>query len=219
MPPRSVIDRVVRHDPDGTPVTVFDHIVNALRNGAYFEQACSSAGIHKDTAYGWRKLAANLRAQNGGQPPTRGTTANEKRYLAFSVAVEEAEAAWEVDAIDLLGQLQRGGLTQVKTVVKRGPPPADGQAGPVLESVTTTERLAPNAHVLLWRLERRFPKRYGRRVEVTGEDGGPIELTLEERADTLATSLESFLEGAAASRDVAKRSKRVKGGADTPGSS
>jgi hypothetical protein len=34
-----------------------------------------------------------------------------------------------------------------------------------------------------WRLERRFPDRWGRqRVEVTGKDGGPLEVTLEERA-------------------------------------
>lgn len=206
----SPIDQIIGHDQEGNPITVADSITNSLRMGAYFEQACATAGVTKETGYAWLRTAGKLKLRaRGGSLATARPSAQEKRCLAFSDAVAEAESSYEVDALSTLGLLARGGYAVVKTVVKRGPPaPGSDAAGPVLESTTTTERLAPSAQVIQWRLARRFPARYGQRVEITGAEGGPVLLSMEERADALAETLTAFLQGAAAARPKRARSRK-----------
>lgn len=71
-------------------------------------------------------------------------------FLEFSESVEKAEAAAEVEAVALIRQAARNGSAK------------DAQ----------------------WLLERKHGERWGRndkiRQEITGADGGPIELTIEE---------------------------------------
>lgn len=199
----SALDRVIGRNNDDEPITAEERILDDLRNGAYIETACANVGIHKDTYYGWRKIAAKIRAAHDGRVPTRGLTAHEKRCVAFSDSVDESEASFERDALERLGLAARGGAVKTKTVIKRGPPnPAiAGDAGAVLETTTTTERLPPDASVDEWRLERKFPQKYGRRVEVVGDDGGPVLFSLEERTEMVADQLEAFLRARAESPD------------------
>ncbi len=228
----SVIDAQIGTRPeDGAPITVADRILSALRAGAYFEHAAAQAGIPKETAYGWLRTAGRIKRDTRGKPTSEleGLTPHELRCCEFSDSVAEAESSWEVGALATLERLARGGLQIRKTVTKRGPAitlDADGTTvpGPILEQTETVETLAPNAQVLEWRLARRFPGRYGQRVEVTGADGGPLAVSLEERADQLVGHLESYLEGVAAAeqakpaRKPRARKKAAASGADPPGS-
>lgn len=213
----SVIDQILRYRNDGTPITVADQIVNALRAGSYFETACASAGIHKETAYGWLRTAARLRLRARGVPLEKvkdpKPTAFELRCVRFSDAVAEAESSWEVGALATLEQLARGGTEVVIETKKTNP------EGVTLETTTRTETLGPNPQVIEWRLERRFPARYGRRVEVSGPDGGPMVLSTEDRAEALAETLTTYLQGVADARPRRRRTPAaVTDGADEPGS-
>lgn len=81
-------------------------------------------------------------------------TAHERRCIDFANAVAEAEADAEAKDLERLATL------------------ADGKDAAVAARVT------------MWRLERRFAKRWGQRgsLEITGADGGAVELDLGESA-------------------------------------
>jgi hypothetical protein len=185
----SPIDAVIgyRDTPEGqVEVTVSDRIVAALRAGNYLDPAAAAAGIPVDTVKGWLRLAGRLLIKHRGDTEAATLTAHERRCIAFSHAVEEAEATWEVDANTTHERLARGGLPQVTETIKRGPSPGNGEPGPVLEVQTRTTHTLPDARVIEWRLKHRFPERYSDRIEVSGPGGGPIELSQEERASALA---------------------------------
>lgn len=185
----SGIDRVLRHDRDGNPITVADHIAQAIAAGNYFEQACQSAGVAKSTAYRWLSTGAKAaQAINKLGPDAVTLTRNDRRCLEFWDAVTEAEARWEVSAVTQLEQLGRGGAQKV-TITERVDP-----NGQLIEKTIRTETLPPDARVLMWRLERRFPDRYGHRVEFVGSVHETVE-DREERLDLLAAQVEAFLAG------------------------
>src|SRR5690606_19535720 len=75
-----------------------------------------------------------------------------------------------------------------KTVVteKRDP---DGH---LVERTTRTEYLPPDASIIMWRLERRHPDRFGRRVEIVG-GAVPDPLTRDDRVSAIADTFEEYL--------------------------
>jgi hypothetical protein len=207
MPRPSKIDQVVgyRPGPNGEqlPVAAWERIVQALRTGNYFETACASAGVHRETAYGWLRTAAQLVARAAVQnvdPDDLVLSPYESTCLVFSDAMVRAEAEWEVHAISVLEQLGFGLLSATTTRVKTD------AAGEVLETVTTTEALVPDAQVLQWRLTRRFPERYSQRVQVASVDvagDGP-----EAAAARLAGEVRAYLQGVHDEAVAAPRAKR-----------
>lgn len=208
---RTIGERRVEH-ADGTfelvPVTVSERIIGALRAGNYPEQAAAAAGINKTSLYEWQRIGARATAAvHKGHKTQRQLTAHERRCILFSNAVAEAQATWEVAAVGRLEQLGRGGH-EVVTITEK----IDG-SGNLTERTTKTETLAPNAQVLEWRLTRMHPDRYSQRVEVTGAAGGPLELSVEERADSLADQAAAFLarehEAAAAEAKAKRKPKRA----------
>jgi hypothetical protein len=162
--------------PPALTYEVQDRIVNAVAAGNYIEAAAASAGISKQSVYEWQRIGARVKrrehaAHDKGETPDKRTD-HEHRCVAFSDAVDRAQADAEITDNLRLYRLAEGGATITKTVEKRDP------AGNLLERTTTTEETLPNPAVIMWRLERRFPDRWGRRrLEVTGADGGPIEVT------------------------------------------
>lgn len=197
----SDIDKIIGHRDDGTPITVADKIVGGLRVGAYFETAIAAAGVGKETAYGWLRTAGRLRIKSRGDLTTLDLTDHEQACVRFSDAVAEADAEWELRILGDLERLGRGDIEIGHTTTE-----TDAE-GNVTKIVTRTERTLPDTRVLLWRLERRFPDRYGRRVEVTGKDGTPL-LSIDDRAETILENLKANQEAKAAAKPKAVR-KRV----------
>jgi hypothetical protein len=177
--------------PGGRPTKLTDAITDQvaahLRTGHYLEATAALVGVSKQTIYTWCKAGARARDKAGR------LNATEQRAVKFLDAVETAQA--EALDRDLLrhAAVARGGL-EVRSVIER----TDAQ-GNLVERVTKVETLAPNARALEWRMERRHPEQFGRRgvLEVTGKDGGPLELTTVERAERLAEDAALFLAGAA----------------------
>lgn len=188
----SNITTVVAHDPNtGADITVADRIVNGLRAGAYFEQCAAAAGVHKETAYGWLRIAgqARIRAKGAGLDSI-DLTDHEQACVAFSDSVAEAEAGWELGALATLERLGRGDIEQTTVIVE-----ADAQ-GIVLKRSTRTTRTLPDARVLLWRLERKHRDRYGRPADLERNPPGET-LTHDERVDNVASTFTSYLQGVA----------------------
>src|SRR5437660_1070835 len=92
----SLIDAIVGCDDEGSEFTVADRIVAGLRAGNYFEQATAAAGIHKETAYGWLRVAAQTRIRAKGRTlEDLQLCDHERRCVEFSDAVVRAAARWE----------------------------------------------------------------------------------------------------------------------------
>jgi hypothetical protein len=83
----------------------------------------------------------------------------------------------------------------VRTTVKRN------KNDEVVETVETSEHLRPEWTAAAWFLERRYPGRYARRVEVTGAEGQPLVPPAQQARD-LAEALRDFQAGVAAAQDV-----------------
>jgi hypothetical protein len=198
----SLIDAVVGCDDEGNAITVADRIVAALCAGNYFEQATAAAGIHKETAYGWLRLAAQIQIRAKGRTlEDLQLSDHERRCVEFSDAVVRAEARWEASALDTLEQLGRGGVTATHETLKYD------AAGNLIERTVRTETLPPNAQVIEWRLTRRFPQRYGQHVEVV--DGGAL-LTDDETTSALVESLSAYLEGVDKGDETGRRKRAPK---------
>ena len=196
---------------DGRPVTACEALVERLRGGAHREEAARSVGISKASLYDWIKRGALARGR-----AARGETVErtERRFIQFLDAVEEAEAQAQLTDWSRLGTLAAGGVVQVTTREKvEMVTDADGKTTErVIERVTTSDATLPSVAALTWRMERRWPHRFGRRVELTGAGGQPL-IPKEDRIDALAAALEGYQagvdDGAARERD------RERDGAET----
>lgn len=180
-------------------------IVRYMRMGAYIETAAAAAGRSKVTLYEWMKTGARAREKG------RRVTAHEQACIDFLNAVDTALAESELEDVSKIATLAQGGrqVTTVREKVQVVDGPNGSKIEQVVERTTNTETLAPSLAALTWRLERRFPDKYGRqRIEVTGADGGPLEFTVEERASALAQEAELFLQGAAEAAQAEASTKR-----------
>ncbi len=134
-------------------------IVNAVRAGTYLETAAALAGVCKDTLHEWLKRGANSKSGI---------------HKRFSDSVAQALAESEHDDASVIRKAAAG-YDVVKQKVVAGP---DG-------TVTTVEKTHEFSwQAAAWRLERRFPQRWGRResLELTGDPEKPIEI---KQTDTL----------------------------------
>jgi hypothetical protein len=161
-------------------------IVDRLTIGAYFEEATASAGIHKSIAYEWLRTGrtASIAVAEGARTPS-SLTRHEQRCVTFSDAVDVAEAEWMIRANLQLERLGEGGIEQVTTTEKVD------ENGNVIERTTKTERTLPSDRVLTWRMEKKDPQRYGRRLALEGvEDGPPVKV--EQRVESIIEALAAF---------------------------
>lgn len=185
---KSPIDDVIAQREDGTDITVFDRIVGAIRTGAFFEHAVASAGVPKQTVYGWLRMAGQLRIQHAGDFTEAHLSPHQARCVAFSDALDHAAAAWAIDSNTTLERVGRGGLPQEVETLEY-----DAKGELTKRTVRKTVTL-PEAKVIENRLKARFPHLYAERIEVSGPGGGPIELSQEEHASALLVLAQRFVE-------------------------
>lgn len=184
------IDAELRRGPDGEKITVADEIVERIRSGASNLDAAQSVGISKSTLQDWLREGARASARRlAGEK----LTAKERRLADFSDREAQALAEWKVEQEIQLGILSTGRERLIVTEKR-------DSAGNLIEKSERREGIEPNAQVIEWRLERRFPEQYGRqRLEITGPEGGPIPLSIREQAsEALASAAERLAEGLAA---------------------
>lgn len=149
----------VKVNPRGRPETIsyelIEKICNSMANGAYVETAAVLNGISKVILYKWFKK---------GNVQKRGI------YRDLVNAVQAAMAQGEENDLKNISHAAQGqDLEFAKTddghlVLTDGKP------------IVAKPPRAPNWQASAWRLERKFPRKWGRldRIENSGKDGGPI---------------------------------------------
>jgi len=176
-----------------------DKLVGYLKLGCYLETAAAMCGIDRDTLLRWAKRGAreverqrrhdeeredeveadkqrqrNLRTEERQRRRKRAhhhkkLLKSEASYVAFHGALEQAIAQAELGDLAVISQAAKGGHLVEKRTIK----------DPVSGSETTIEkRSRPDWKASAFRLERRNPKRWGRRVEIAGDPENPIPITL-----------------------------------------
>lgn len=182
------LDQVVSHDDQGRPITCGDLITQAVRAGNYIETAAAMAGVHKSSIYTWLSDGARV-SQALNQGKRRGEFTRYERLAAgFSDAVVQAQAEATAHDVALTAQLAAGGYQRVVETVK-----VDGD-GKTIEASRRVETAEPDGAMLRWRLERRTPELFGptQRVEVSGPEGQPIELSIADRRANLLADLDKL---------------------------
>lgn len=147
-------------------------IVEKLRIGCYVEEAAAACGIAKPSVYSWQKTGAQCRDRlDSGEAIEADLSDHEKECVLFLNAVEAAQEEWFANANDQLAKFSVG---------------EDGRL--------TKE----GASVLMWRLERKNPGRYGRRapidVNVGGQVGNPVQVQVDVSVAELAAKLAAVRE-------------------------
>ena len=127
-----------------TPETHAKIIRFIYPGGCYLESACAAAGIGTQTMRDWLKRAAS-------KPRSI--------YGKFAADVEEALGMDEARTVMTHERLSASSVEGKATCGKCG------------EKVTISVPVPGNVqlHALQWKLERKFPKRYGNRIKVTQE--------------------------------------------------
>lgn len=190
--PSKIDAQVIR--PNGTVTTVAERIVELLASGMYLERAAAEVQVHKATVYGWLAAATQARV---GHALGRRTTRHEQRCLAFSDAVDQAEARHEATSLALLERLARGGIEQKQVTEKYERQMVsrdDGTVGYDLVLVERTERTQqtlPSVAAITWKLTRRYAERWGDRITVDTGDADAA------AARGAADELRAYLAGAA----------------------
>lgn len=143
--------------PAGRPTKltpeIQDAIVKQLANGSYLETACASVGISRVSMLNWLR---------------RGARSKKGIYREFLSAVRAAQADAESRDVDVIDRAAKGyDVVRTKEVI--GP---DGET----ISATTERSREFSWQAAAWRLERKYPKRWGRRqqLEHTGKNGSPM---------------------------------------------
>lgn len=194
------LTRVVRQTRDGKDVTVADAIVEAIRAGSFIESAAAANGINKATLHDWLRTGSRVNQRLLNDNARRGDfTRKELLCAEFSDSVGRAFAEATAIEVATAAQLARGGLTETETTTRTETLPT---GTPKVTTTTKQKVFAPDGAMIRWRLSKREPDTWGRdRIELTGADGGPVELTLVEKRQRLLEGLEVLADKLAAAPD------------------
>lgn len=145
-----------------------DQILQAIRAGNYLQTAAQYAGIGTTTLYRWLERANNPDEQD-------------PRYREFRDRLERARAEAEVRVVATVLKGIVGGavVRETRRTLPNGTVEEDRQVAP------------PDARTGLEFLSRAFPANWARRqaLEVTGADGGPIQVERSSSVESLAERL------------------------------
>lgn len=153
---------------------IITDILSSLKAGCYIETAAAYAGISKDTLYNWLKRGRREKRRLAKNPRARPYQ-SEAQFVIFVDGVTRAMSESEVRDVSIIAQAANGGQRYVEEKII-----TDAQ-GNILSKQTTTKGIPPQWQAAAWRLERKYPKKWGRRVAIL-KDEGTGEETAEEYA-------------------------------------
>jgi len=168
--------------PRGRPTALTEEvgraIVEAVARGVSLSAAAGAVGIAPQSVREWVQVGEGRHPEREAKEP----------YISFAVEVRKAKAAAEAERVALLRRLGAG-----RAVVKREPVrnPDGSIARDVDGSVLWMEHYAPpDFRALSFWLERQSRDEWGKshRTEITGPDGGPVQLIAASLNDPTARS-------------------------------
>ena len=153
---------MARYPKDSNPKLtkeLISEISSALRSGCYIETAVAYCGISKNSFYRWLRLAKS----------TKGNTLHKELSHAIELAMAQSEMR-DIEVIDKAAQ----GSPDKLAFDDKGNLLLDSNGDPIILEYG----LAPNWKASAWRLERRFPNRWGRNPRIV-EDYSPSSIQVE----------------------------------------
>lgn len=185
--PYDIIDyrEVVRTSGvDRIPVRVIDRVVETLQANAFLHDAAARSGIAVETLRQWRRKGVEASTLIlAGKKRRSDFDTHTKRCIELAAAMERAEADARLLLLGALTQMARGGLEQTRVVEK-----VDAESGNVLERTEEVRKLLPDPRSITWLLSHRYPGDFAPRIEITGPEGGPVQV--ESARDRLLTAIE-----------------------------
>lgn len=150
--------------------------------------ACEHAGIARRTYHHWMtdgdQEIADIATALGVQPTEVGLddVAFEDHPRAhFALSTRKAKADYLLTRLARISQAGAGLPERTtKTVTKRT------KDGAEVTETTVTERVVRHWQADAWTIERQFPEfRTNSKVELTGPDGGPVEVSIDAKAQSV----------------------------------
>lgn len=194
--PSRITDKITR--ADGTVVPLTQVIIDDIALMGYVDKAAAHSGVDRTTVTEWLRVGARANSEltkahearvENPEHPLPELTLHQRRCLAFSLAVDGAEAAALSDGMGLALRCAKGETLEVITEKQ-------DKDGNVLERTVRRTPAQVDSRMLIWFLEHRWPDLLGprARIELTGADGGPVELSAESPGERLDRILTQMLE-------------------------
>lgn len=183
-PTKTPRPRYVPKGKTGRPIrlhaALIEEIASKIEDGSPIEAAAISSGVPASTYHSWMGRGREARAVIDAGV---ALAPKEAIFLEFLETVEGARAHAMAQAVTAHQRLAFGG--EVLEITEE-----EDDDGGIRRTVRFSK---PDRMALEWYLERSHPKEFGtRRLEITGEDGGPIPIEVEVSArDLLKKRLEA----------------------------
>jgi len=130
-------------------------LTRLLRSGAHLGVAAAACGVPPARVRGW--VAEGLTIGQRRVAGERDFTRDERLVERFATQASEALALHEMELLRAADNLIKTRDVEEVTVTR-------GANGRVVKQTARTTTLEPDARMLRWRLERRFPDRWGPQV-------------------------------------------------------
>jgi hypothetical protein len=167
--------RPVRNPQTGSveqrPMSAMDIIEEAIRAGAFLHDAAARVGVTVETLRDWRKQGVNaLRQVAQGTRRRSDLSRRVRQYAELAHRMDKAEADARLLMLGTMTRVAQGGIVATETVTKVDP------SGNVLETVTKRSETLPDSKAAAWMLQHRWPGDFHGRTEITGPEGGPVQV-------------------------------------------
>lgn len=186
--PRRIND-VIDYAKDGKPITVIERACETLSFAGTLDDAAARCGTTTALLRRWVEVGQGAIADVlGGRRRHRDLSRDERECAEFAAHTASAEAEGRMRLVARAQQRANGGET-FTTIRERVT--GEGANAKVIERTTTTEVAEPSDSMIQFLLSRRWPKTWGgaQRLELTGADGGPVEIETNSPADRLLADL------------------------------
>lgn len=197
----AIVGREEVHDRDGKVVgwhdlTMIDRACRTIEQGGMAKDAAARLGVRIETYRTWLATGVQVgRRLAAGQAEDEDLTDHERQCVELEFRTWEAEYTARADKLAKLDQVMNG-IERVKVIERRAVDPnKPGDQGVLLERTEHRERAMPDANVIRWWLQMRWPDEFREQVTVAGPDGGPV-VDLQRPVDALRDVLNRFAESA-----------------------
>lgn len=190
-PTRDIYD-IVAYTQAGAPIRVIDRAVDTFRIGGSARDVADRCGIEQSVVREWIRRGTVVSGDLFAGRRTMGDLSrHERKCFDFVQLTAQAEADGKAYLLGLAEKLAQGGFV-IETITEKIEPGGDGKPDKLIERTTKRATAAPDGNMIRWRLATRWPAEFRDRssLELTGADGGPVQIDASPIIDRLMGELD-----------------------------